>query len=81
MSMPRAALTHGTQAQVSKENRTAYISVTRVQIVPEYLSRADHIVTAPSAYHAKIPSGASEKCASLLTVTAAPKTARCSGKG
>jgi hypothetical protein len=81
MSMPRAALTHGTQAQVSQDDRTAYISVTRVQIVPEYLSRADHIVTAPSAYHPKIQTGASEKCASLFTVTAAPKTARCSGKG
>jgi hypothetical protein len=81
MSMPRAALTHGTQARVSKENRTAYISVTRVQIVPEYLSRADHIVTAPSAYHPKIQTRASEKCASQFTVTAERKTARSGRKG
>lgn len=81
MSMPCAALTHGTQAQVSKENRTPYLLFTRVQIVPEYSSRADHIVTAPSAYHPKILSGASEKCASLFTVAAARKTARCGGKG
>lgn len=81
MSMPCAALTHGTQAQVSKENRTAYLSFTRVQIVPEYSSRADHIVTASSAYHPKIPSGASEKCASLFTVAAARKTARSGRKG
>jgi hypothetical protein len=79
MSIPRAALTHGTQAQVSKDDRTAYISVARVQIVPEYSNRADRIVTASSAYHPKIQTGASEKCASLFTVTTAPKTA-CSGR-
>lgn len=81
MSMPCAALTHGTKAHVSKENRTAYLSFTRLQIVPEYSSRSDHIVTAPGAYHTKIPSGASEKCASLFTVAAARKAARCGGKG
>lgn len=81
MSMPCAALTHGTKAHVSKENRTAYLSFTRLQIVPEYSSRSDHIVTAPSAYHPKIPSGASEKSATLFTVAAAPKAACCGGKG
>ncbi|PWK57311.1 hypothetical protein C7455_11237 [Roseicyclus mahoneyensis] len=81
MSMPRTALTHGTQAHVSKDDRNAHLSVTRVQIVPECSSRADHIVTAPSAYHPKIQTGASEKCASLFTVAAAPKTARFGGKG
>ena len=81
MSMPRAALTHGTQAQVSKDDRTASLSVARVQIVPEHSSRASHIITASSAYYPKIQTGASEKCASLFTVAAAPKTARFGGKG
>jgi hypothetical protein len=81
MSMPRAALTHGTQAQVSKDDRTAYLLVTRVQIAPECSSRANHIVTARSTYHPKIQTGASEKCASLFTVAAAPKTVRFGGKG
>jgi len=81
MSMPCAALTHGTRAHVSKDDRNAHLSVTRVQIVPEYSSRAVHIVTAPSAYHPKIPTGASEKSATLFTVTAAPKAACCGGKG
>lgn len=80
MPMPSAALTHGTQAQVSKDDRTASLSVARVEIVPEYSSRADHIVTAPRAYHPKIQTGALEKCASLFTVAAAPKTARFGGK-
>ena len=81
MPMPRAALTHGTQAQVSKDDRTASLSVARVEIVPEYSSRADHIFTAPGKRNPKIPNGAWEKYVSQFTVTAAPKTSRSGRKG
>jgi hypothetical protein len=81
MSMSRAALTHKAPAQVSKENRTACLSVTRVQIAPQCSNQADHSFTAPNACQLKNPIAAWEKYVSRLTLAAEHQTADRGQKG